>query len=150
MSAAESPVSSAAALKMPHRTSVLWRRSTRILEDEIGWDAVGTSWSELLCPQKDIFDVYEEGGWSIDTWIIDGLVRAGSNTLIIGESNVGKTYLALALSVSIASGEPFLTHFDCDTGPVIYMGGEGDKEMLVRRIHNICLGLEINPRDFMK
>lgn len=134
--------------RLPHKSSVAWRRSSRQLEDEDGWDVAGTSWSDLLTPAGDIYDVYKSGAWSVDTWVVDGLVRSGSNLLLVGESNVGKTYLALSLAVSVLTGERFLSHFDTDIGPVLYIAGEGDKEMLVRRINNLVIGLGIDPHEF--
>lgn len=57
-------------------------------------------------------------------WLIDGLMPCKGSVVLYGPSGSGKSYLALAWSLCIAAGVPWL---DCPVkrGPVVYVAGEG-------------------------
>lgn len=56
----------------------------------------------------------------------------------------GKTFIALDMCLSIASGLPFLEEFPVAQGPVIIYSPEGPRQELQRRMINICERREID------
>jgi RecA-family ATPase len=128
--------------------STEYRNGLRAVEDEPTW-AQPCEWlDEFFCPTENLQKCFLDGRWKVDRWVIDGIIRSGSICLVAGPSNVGKTYIALDLILSVVLGEPFLGHFTCDRGPAIYIGGEGNKDMIVRRIVNILRGRGLNENEF--
>ena len=57
-------------------------------------------------------------------WLVRNLFPAKSVNLIVGESQAGKTFLALDLAVAIASGRPFFGQ-PTTRGGVLYIAAEG-------------------------
>ena len=57
-------------------------------------------------------------------WLVRNLFPAKSVNLIVGESQAGKTFLALDLAVAIASGRPFFGQ-PTTQGGVLYIAAEG-------------------------
>ena len=80
-------------------------------------------------------------------WIIKDLIPAGpSLTLVFSPSGVGKTFLIIALSLSVATGLGQWNGRACQTGPILYFCGEG-KASLVPSITAWCQEYNINdPR----
>lgn len=58
------------------------------------------------------------------SFIIDGLIENNSLSLLVGPSNVGKTWVSYYLSHCVVDGKPFLNR-ECEQGTVLYF----DKEM---------------------
>jgi hypothetical protein len=58
------------------------------------------------------------------SWLVRNLFPAKSVNLIVGESQAGKTFLALDLAVAIASGRPFFGQ-PTTQGGVLYIAAEG-------------------------
>jgi archaellum biogenesis ATPase FlaH len=58
------------------------------------------------------------------SFIIDGLIENNSLSLLVGPSNVGKTWVSYYLSHCVVDGKPFLNR-KCEQGTVLYF----DKEM---------------------
>jgi len=56
--------------------------------------------------------------------LIDGYVQAGRMMMLVGEPGVGKSFVALSWSASIACGLPFFGHH-ARQGTVLYVGAEG-------------------------
>lgn len=57
-------------------------------------------------------------------WHVDGIVPESALCLVAGPPGVGKSFLALGLSLSIAAGIPFLGR-NVRPGRVLYVAGEG-------------------------
>jgi KaiC/GvpD/RAD55 family RecA-like ATPase len=57
-------------------------------------------------------------------WLIDGLLVAGSLAAMYGRPGSGKTFLALSIAKSVASGNDFIGHAVRQTGPVLYVAAE--------------------------
>lgn len=81
-------------------------------------------------------------------WVCEGIIREKSVNLIVSEANVGKTWLALDLAIAFGLGLEWLGHYQCDQGPVYYVGGEGGVEALQRRIIGLLAGREVSPAEF--
>lgn len=136
-------------LKLPHPDSTEYRRATRALQDEsINWEEGTKLLTSFLCPSDTVLQAYLAGHWKIDRWLIEGLIRLGETSLEVGGSNVGKTYMTCELMFCVLTGEKFLGRYNTDTGPVLYIGGEGDKDMLIRRMVNVCLYHKMEPSYF--
>jgi hypothetical protein len=72
-------------------------------------------------------------------WLIQGLWPADAYGVLAAQEKAGKTWAALDLAVSVASGLPWLDHFACPTpGPVLLFLGEGGERATVRRIEAIA------------
>lgn len=86
--------------------------------------------------------------WTMNDWIVEGLFRRKEVCMLVAEANVGKTYTLLDLLIATASGGKWLGHFDCFTGPVYFLSGEGANSTLDRRVVNLLLGRDADLRQF--
>jgi hypothetical protein len=79
-------------------------------------------------------------------WLIQGLWPADAYGVLAAQEKAGKTWAALDLAVSVATGRPWLDHFAClNPGPVLVFLGEGGERATVRRIEAIATAKGINP-----
>jgi AAA domain len=79
-------------------------------------------------------------------WLIQGLWPADAYGVLAAQEKAGKTWVALDLAVSVASGCPWLDHFACPTpGPVLVFLGEGGERATVRRIQAIATTKGVDP-----
>ena len=64
-------------------------------------------------------------------WLVEGIWSARSHGIIGGEPKTGKSTLALALGLAVASGRPFLGEFEvADSGPVLMIQEENTEGLL--------------------
>lgn len=56
--------------------------------------------------------------------LVEGLLTKGGMSMVYGESNSGKTYIVIHLCICVTLGDDFLGK-RCESGVVIYIGGEG-------------------------
>lgn len=83
-------------------------------------------------------------------WLVEGLWGRQAVGLIGGAPKCGKTWLALDLAVSVASGTPALGHFSVlDPGPVLFYGAEDAPAQLRTRLSAIATarGLGLSDLD---
>jgi len=72
-------------------------------------------------------------------WLIQGLWPADAYGVLAAQEKAGKTWAALDLAVSVATGRPWLDHFACPIpGSVLVFLGEGGERATVRRIEAIA------------
>ena len=72
-------------------------------------------------------------------WLVRGIWPSGAYGVHAAEMKAQKTWNALDLAVSVASGTPWLGVLPVDdAGPVIVFAGEGGAGSIVRRIRAIC------------
>jgi AAA domain len=77
-------------------------------------------------------------------WLIQGLWPADAYGVLAAQEKAGKTWAALDLAVSVATGRPWLDHFACPTpGPVLVFLGEGGERATVRRIEAIAASKDV-------
>jgi RecA-family ATPase len=84
-------------------------------------------------------------------FLIDGMFTDPSFNILVGDSGLGKTALALSAGVAVASGKPWLNRAVKNPGPVIYFNGEmtpGDLQTLVVRLSQFA-GLAEIPKDLL-
>lgn len=58
-------------------------------------------------------------------WLIEGILPVGGFTGLYGPSNCGKSFLALDIALSVASGTPWQGHVVNYPGSVLYIAAEG-------------------------
>ena len=79
-------------------------------------------------------------------WLIQELWPADAYGVLAAQEKAGKTWAALDLAVSVATGRPWLDHFACPTpGPVLVFLGEGGERATVRRIEAIATAKGVDP-----
>ncbi|MFC4531369.1 bifunctional DNA primase/polymerase [Sphaerisporangium dianthi] len=78
-------------------------------------------------------------------WLIEGLWPEDAYGVIAAQKKAGKTWSGLDLAVSVSAGGKWLGEFQCKTGPVIYIIGEGGKRNTIRRIRAIARHKGIDP-----
>jgi AAA domain len=79
-------------------------------------------------------------------WLIQGLWPADAYGVLAAQEKAGKTWAALDLAVSVATGRPWLDHFPCPSpGPVLAFLGEGGERATVRRIDAIATARGVDP-----
>lgn len=72
-------------------------------------------------------------------WLIENIWTASSHGFIAGEPKTNKTTIALALALSVASGEPFLGRYQVGTsGPVLMVQEENASWMMQDRLRKIA------------
>jgi len=81
---------------------------------------------------------YEE---EVKDWIIDKLIPSRSVCVLTGKRGTMKTFIALLMSYSIASGREFLEHFHTQKGGVIYLDKENGIPIMKERTKMIKKGL---------
>lgn len=58
-------------------------------------------------------------------FLVDGIIEDATTGALIGESTAGKSFVAIGLACSSATGTPFAGHATVRAGVVIYAAGEG-------------------------
>ena len=72
-------------------------------------------------------------------WLVEPLLAKGDNTRLIAAGGSGKSIMALALALSIVTGNRKFLGLDVAvTGPVLYLDWEANKETHAQRLHALC------------
>lgn len=83
-------------------------------------------------------------------WLVEGLLERNQNNGIIGDGSVGKSWLALALAVSVTTGLEILPGYrPLLRGVVLYLDWETDHDTLNARVQQIARGAGIDPPDIL-
>ena len=78
----------------------------------------------------------------------DGLIAAGTLNLITGESGIGKTTLAVNLSLALARGEDFLgIAGPSEPVPILFLEAEGNRDRFRERVRTACASLGVSEDD---
>lgn len=90
---------------------------------------------DLTCPPPE----YE--------WVVDGMIAKGDTTLLIGEPNVGKSWVSLSLACAIANGEDKWINWNLgDGGRVLYVDEENPYDVVYHRLNQLGLKNHDNIR----
>jgi hypothetical protein len=73
-------------------------------------------------------------------WLVPDLVPEGTVTSWYGDDGTGKSVLALALAICVASGKPFLDR-PAQQGTVLYVDTEFDQDEFIRRAYQLSRGM---------
>lgn len=63
------------------------------------------------------------------TWLVKRHLHKETLSVLVGEPGAGKSFYALDMALSVASGRPFLGCYDVAAGDVLYVAGEGQAGM---------------------
>lgn len=73
-------------------------------------------------------------------WLVDNWLCQGDVALLVGEPNVGKSFISMALAIAVAEGkETFLGEKLLAHGKVLYIDEENPEDVVLHRLS--CLGL---------
>jgi AAA domain-containing protein/primase/DNA polymerase family protein len=79
-------------------------------------------------------------------WLVEDIWPQGARGWIGGEAKLGKSWLALELAVSVASGTPFLgKHEVTQSGKVFYLTEESNLRAIYTRLRMILLAKGLEP-----
>ena len=77
-------------------------------------------------------------------FLLPPFVVEGAASILFAEGGTGKSMLALAMAVSVATSEPILNVYPTRAGPVLYLDWEWDAESHAERLRAICRGAGID------
>lgn len=80
-------------------------------------------------------------------WLADGIWSKDAHGLIAGEQKAYKSLIVQDLAVSVATGTPFLGHFDIppeNVGPVIYVQEENQEAMVRDRLEKLVISRQLH------
>lgn len=80
------------------------------------------------------YKIKELAKWKPEPWQIYRHLGAGHFVCLFGTEGTGKTFYALDMAMSVATGLPFLEEYDVKQGPVVYICSEGGKGNIYKRI----------------
>lgn len=80
---------------------------------------------------------------SLRSVVIDGLLREGETANLIAASKTGKSFLAVGLAWSIATGRPWLGH-QVKQGKVLILDNELHPETISRRLDDVARAMQID------
>lgn len=94
------------------------------------WSFHSETMAELLAKPEPVLE-----------WMIENVWVAKSRGLIAGHPGVGKTWIALEMLLSVATGKPCMGQYrPVQTGPVLLVEEESSHMNLARRIHCMARG----------
>jgi hypothetical protein len=76
-------------------------------------------------------------------WLVPDLLPEGTVSCWFGDDGTGKSVLALALAICVASGEPFLDR-PVQQGSVLYVDTEFDQDEFIRRAYKLARGMGLS------
>lgn len=72
------------------------------------------------------------------SWLVKGLICQGDTTLLVGEPNVGKSWISLSLAVAMAdNSDTWLGHEVMNHGKVLYIDEENPHDVVYHRLHQL-------------
>lgn len=82
-------------------------------------------------------------------WLLEPFVEFGGPTVLFAKGGSGKSMFALAIAVSIATGQPLLGMAPTQVCPVLYLDWEADEFTHAERLAAICDGYGIAVPDLL-
>ena len=76
-------------------------------------------------------------------WFVRPYLEYGGPTVLFAPGGSGKSYLASALAITIASGEPLFGQLCARPGPVLYLDWETDEYTHAERLRALCRGADL-------
>ncbi|MFM9859730.1 AAA family ATPase, partial [Pseudoxanthobacter sp. M-2] len=77
-------------------------------------------------------------------WLVDGLIPAGTVTMLNGDGGTGKSLIALQLAVSAVLGVPWIGIDVEDFGPAIFLTAEDEIDEVHRRLVDVARAVPID------
>ena len=96
------------------------------------------------------FEALKQASEDKEEYMTEGLFKAESLNILVGDSGLGKTALAVQLGVCVASGEPFLGHNTARNGRVLYCDSESGRNDFSKILSSVSQELRLPgpPGDF--
>lgn len=123
---------------------------------DIGWEATekvfinNPSWHTIAGIQLDPAKAAPTGIFNklptAPEFIVEGLIPKQVG-VISATGGVGKTTFLLWLSIHVALGKPFLGHVVTRPGPVLYVTGEDERNLLLYRLALIGEAMKLTPAE---
>lgn len=125
-------------------------------EPDLDWGAV----VEAACFL--VRETYRNGEPTIDMrtytpsgrsrWLVEPFLEHGGPTVLFGDGDVGKSFVAIAIAVTAATGVPVLGQVAGESVPVLYSDHENDADTFHERLSAVCAGAGIRelPRVFYR
>lgn len=80
-------------------------------------------------------------------WLVHKLIARGDSTLLVGEPNVGKSWISLSLAVAVANGDEKWLKWDLNhQGRVLYIDEENPHDVVYHRLRQLGLKRHENMR----
>lgn len=98
-------------------------------------------------PLVDLFELDEPEDTGGPDWTLEPFVLGSGASVFFALGGSGKGYLACAMALSIATGEPILGTKPAVTGPVAYLDWEASQGDTHKRLLRVARGLGISGRD---
>ena len=71
-------------------------------------------------------------------WLVDGIIAKGDTTLLVGEPNVGKSWITLSLAVAMANGDDKWINWNLNHhGKVLYVDEENPHDVVYHRLRQL-------------
>ena len=83
-------------------------------------------------------------------WIVEGMIEAGTACVLGAEPKVGKTWVTIDMAIAMAAGQQFLGHEIKTRGKTLFYSPEGSGRSLAARIHGLCWGRNLDPREIAR
>jgi len=115
---------------------------------EKDWDGILESVASHIVDEVDnpgeLIDVSKHSLTTSSQWVFEPFLRASNPTLFYGDGGEGKSTLAAAVLLSIATGVSLLPGCKVHTsGPVLYLDWESDADSFTKNIESLAKGAGI-------
>jgi hypothetical protein len=124
----------------------------RLLKEKA--EDVGPTWGEILelvfflaqahyregSPVVSVGEIREPTG---EPWVLEPLAASPGPTVLFADGGSGKSYLAIAVCVSLAAGRPVIGNRVTEPGPTLYLDWETDAQAFQRRVLQVARGAGI-------
>jgi hypothetical protein len=97
-------------------------------------------------PRLRVYRIADRFTISTTPWRVDGLIPENGLIVAYGQPKVGKTFYAMGLSISVATGTPFFGQRTL-RGPATYIAAEGNAARLLDRARAWCAARGIQEAD---
>ena len=125
------------------------KESINLAKEKYGFKEIEEAEESKADDEIDIIWDNELQNWEEEEkeWIIDKLIPSRSVCILAGKRGTLKTFIALLIGYSVASGNDFLDHFSTRKGGVIYLDKENGIPIMKKRTNMLKNGMELNGKD---
>lgn len=104
-------------------------------------DSIAAVLESFGVPVGTVVDPHAE--WAPPSWLLPPLLESEGYTVLYARGGSGKSFLAAAACLSVASGQPILGMEPSTVGPVVYLDWESSADTFGYRISQLASGNEI-------
>lgn len=79
--------------------------------------------------------------------LVAGILNSGEGAILASAPNLGKSWIAFHMALAVATGQPFLGHFETTQGGVLYIDEEGSPYNDYERLTMLMEGAGIGSTD---